>query len=119
MNKLIKYIWQLIISISNATLEVPSLCPWSSDNKTKLLGNTVADGNNGILKNTTITIALKHLSNFFRSLDMLLINCKVEWKLKWINYCILSAAGADNYDTDSNDIIFAIEDTKLYVPIVT
>ena len=29
MDKLIKYIWQLIISTSNATLEVPSLCPWT------------------------------------------------------------------------------------------
>ena len=28
MNESIKYIWQLIISISNATLEVPSLHPW-------------------------------------------------------------------------------------------
>ena len=29
LSKFIKYIWQLIISTSNATLEVPSLCPWS------------------------------------------------------------------------------------------
>ena len=28
MNKFIKYIWQLIITTSNATLEVPSLLPW-------------------------------------------------------------------------------------------
>ena len=28
MNKFIKYIWQLIISTSNATLEIPSLRPW-------------------------------------------------------------------------------------------
>ena len=28
MNKFIKHIWQLIISTLNATLEVPSLCPW-------------------------------------------------------------------------------------------
>ena len=35
---------------------------------------------------------------------MLLINCKVELKLKWTKYGVLSAAGADNTDTDSNNI---------------
>ena len=29
MNEFIKYIWQLTISTSNATLEVPSLRPWN------------------------------------------------------------------------------------------
>ena len=28
MNEFMKYIWQLIISTSNATLEIPSLSPW-------------------------------------------------------------------------------------------
>ena len=50
--------------------------------KGKLLGNTVADGNNIILKNVKIAAPLKYLSNFWRSLEMSLINCKVELKLK-------------------------------------
>ena len=50
--------------------------------KAKLLGNTEADGANGILRNTTITVPLKYLSNFWRSLERPLINCKVELKLK-------------------------------------
>ena len=29
INKFIEYIWQLIISTSNATIEVPSLLPWA------------------------------------------------------------------------------------------
>ena len=29
MSKFIRYIWQLIISTSNATLKVPSLLPWA------------------------------------------------------------------------------------------
>ena len=33
---------------------------------------------------------------------MPLINCKVELKLKWTKYCVLSAAGNDN-DNDSDD----------------
>ena len=52
---------------------------------------------------------------------MLLINCKVELKLKWKKYCVLSAAGNDNVNGNDNDnnIIFTIKDTKLYIPVVT
>ena len=50
---------------------------------------------------------------------MPLINCKVELKLKWTKYCVLSAAGAANANADSNNIIFTIKDTKLYVSVVT
>ena len=41
---------------------------------------------------------------------MTLINCKVELKLKWTKYCILSAAGADNTIANHNNIIFTIKD---------
>ena len=50
---------------------------------------------------------------------MPLINCKVELKLKWKKYCVLSAASADNVNADSDNIISAIKDAKLYVPAVT
>ena len=53
--------------------------------KAKLLENTDADGDNGILNTAT------NLSNFWRSLEMPLINCKIELKLKWKNYCALFA----------------------------
>ena len=87
----------------------------------KLLENTEADGANGILKIATIAVPLKYLSNFRRSLEMPLINCKVELKLKWTKYCVLSTAGADNINgnNDDNNIIFTIKDTKLYVSVVT
>ena len=35
MNKFIKYIWQLIISTSNATLKLPSLRPYTNFNSFK------------------------------------------------------------------------------------
>ena len=58
-----------------------------------LLGNTVAqpapNEANGILKNATIVVPLKYLSNFWRSLKMPLINCKVELKLRWTNHYAL------------------------------
>ena len=46
---------------------------------------------------------------------MPLINCKFELKFKWPKYCVLSAAGDDDNDGDSNNIIFTIKDTQLYV----
>ena len=58
-----------------------------------------------------IVVPLKYLSNFWRSLKILLINCKVELSLKWNENCILSSAG-----TATN---FTITDTKLYVPVAT
>ena len=70
----------------------------------------VADGNNK-LKNVKIVLPLKYLSNFFRSLEMLLINCKVHLELNWSNNSVMSNIfGATT---------FKITETKLYVPIVT
>ena len=50
---------------------------------------------------------------------MAFINCKVELKLKWTKYCVLSAGGNDNVNDNSNNIIFTVKDTKLFVPVVT
>ena len=58
-----------------------------------------------------MAVPLKYLSNFWRSLEMPLINCKIELSLKWYENCILSSAGTA--------ATFAITDTKLYVPVVT
>ena len=57
------------------------------------LGPTVPqpapNNDNRILKNATI----KYLSNFWRSREMPLINCKVELKLKWTKHCVLFVPG--------------------------
>ena len=81
------------------------------DYKAKLSGNTEGDGVNGILKNVTVTVPLHYSVNFWRSLEMTLINCKIELKLKRTKYCVLSAAGADNNDGNSNNFVFSIKDT--------
>ena len=58
-----------------------------------------------------IAITLKYLSNFWRLLEMLLINCKVELSLSRDPNCVLSnLVGA---------LTFAISNAKLFVPIVT
>ena len=58
-----------------------------------------------------IAVSLKYLSNFWRSLEMPLINCKFKLLLKWYKNCILSTAGTAATS--------AITGTKLYVPVVT
>ena len=56
------------------------------DYKAKLLASTVAqlipNQTNGILKCVTIAVPLKYLSNFWRSLELPLINYKLEQKPK-------------------------------------
>ena len=49
--------------------------------------------------------------------------CKVELKLKWTKYCVLSATCNKNDTGNGNDdnrlnITFTIKDTKFYVPVV-
>ena len=74
---------------------------------------------NGILKNATIAVPLKYLSNFWRSREMPLVNCKAELKLSRTKHCVLSVAGTDNANGNNDNIIFTIKETKLYVPVVT
>ena len=78
--------------------------------KVSLLGNPVLNDN--ITKRSVkAVVPLKYLSNFFRSLEMPLINCKVKLNLTWKKECILS--------TDAGNGVFIINDTKMYVPVVT
>ena len=56
-------------------------------------------------------VPLKYLSNFWRTLEMPLINCEVNLILTWSSTCVI---------TDSNGAgTFEITDTKLYVSVVT
>ena len=62
---------------------------------------------------------LKYLSNFWRLLEIYLISCKckVELKLKWTKYCVLSSARNDNTSDNPDNIIFTMKDTKFYVSL--
>ena len=90
----------------------------SFKNKASNIGNTEANGSKNEVK---IAVPLKYLSNFWRSLEMPLINCKIELSLKWIENCVLTTApiGADANATGADSATFKITDAKLYVPIVT
>ena len=86
--------------------------------------------NNNLTKNDVkIVIPLKHLSSFWKNLNIPLINCEVELILTWFKNCVLidklirdTSYGADPivHKIDNlKNATFQITDTKLYVPVVT
>ena len=79
--------------------------------KSNLIGNTDADGANRKKEGVKIVVPLKYLSNFWRSLEISLINCKDELSLEWYENWVLSNVYANS--------TFKITDANLYVPVVT
>ena len=76
--------------------------------KIKITGKTPSNNNE---KDVEIMVPLKHLSNFWRTLKMPLINCEVNLTLTWSSTCVITnSTGAGTFE---------IDDTKLYVPVVT
>ena len=65
-------------------------------------------------KNVEIMLPLKNLSNFWRTLEMPLINCEVNLNLKWFKNFIIVVT-----DLTDQAITFLIIDTKLYVSVIT
>ena len=76
--------------------------------KTKITGQT---DNNGRIDNVKLMVPLKYLSNFWRTLEMQLINCEVNLILTWSEDCVIT--------NSEGEAKFAITETKLYVPVVT
>ena len=62
------------------------------------------------MKSVKIAVPLKYLCNFWRSLEMPLISCKIHLELNWTKDYVISTIA---------DTTFKITNTKLYVPIVT
>ena len=103
--------------------------------KNKITGNTYnedagVDGfdvNKNGKQETEFSIPLKYLGNFWRALNIPLISCEVSLELKWNKNCIIISleerqvdAGPpvvrDNAPTGAT---LAINDCKLYIPVVT
>ena len=80
--------------------------------KASIICNRVADGVKSKTDDVKIAVPLKYLSNFWRLLEMPLIDCKVELTLNWYTNCVTIIG-------NGNAATFTITDTKLYVPIVT
>ena len=79
--------------------------------KTKVTGQT---NDNGRIDNVEIMVSLKYLSNFWRNLEVSLINSEVELTLTWSASCVII------YTNVTNQVpTFAITETNLYVPAIT
>ena len=70
--------------------------------KVKITGETPDDGNT---KDVEIIVPLKYLSNFWKTLEMPLINCEVNLILTWSEDCVICSA--------TGEIKFTITETKL------
>ena len=92
--------------------------------------NFIEDGitQNNLTKNDVkIVVPLKHLSNFWRSLNIPLINCEINWFWHGLKIVLISKATREA-DYEVNPVVyeihnpenatFQITDTKLYVPVV-
>ena len=100
--------------------------------KSNIAGNTYNicadeegyDGNKVGKNDTEVVIPLKYLSNFWRILNIPLINCEVELILSWSKNSVLvditrkNAQGSNSAIVPPAELEFKITDTKLYVPVV-
>ena len=80
----------------------------SSKTKVKITGKTPDDGNT---KDVEIIVPLKYLSNFWRTLEMPLINFELNLILTWSKDCVITNSTGEGK--------FAIIERKLYVSVVT
>ena len=108
--------WQYCIDISavnnnNAIVNFTENNLTDSFNfKLKITGQTGDDGT----KNVEIMVLLKYLSNFWRTLEIPLINCEINLILTWSANCVIVPTNNANQNAT-----FAISNTRLYVPVVT
>ena len=103
--------------------------------KNKIIGNTYNvdpaaagnDANNSGKKNVELAIPLKYLGNFWGALNIPLIRCEVSLELKWNKNCIITSLKERQVDAGPPVVrdgaptgaTLAINDCKLYIPVVT
>ena len=59
-------------------------------------------------------VPLKYLSKFWKTLEMSVINRKINLDLYWSKSCVVVAT-----DVPDQSTTFSVTDTKLYIPVVT
>ena len=99
--------------------------PKSFDYKTSITGRL--EGNN-TEKEVEIVVPLKHLSNFWKTQDMPLINYEANLILTWSENWVITTKATRDADPDADPAEAAVnnstnatfkKNTKLYVPVVT
>ena len=103
--------------------------------KNKIIGNTYNinagvdgyDANKEGTQKIELAIPLKYLGNFWRVLNIPLISCEVFLELKWNKNCVITSleqrvilgANPPAKDNPPTGATLAINNCKLYVPVVT
>ena len=85
------------------------------------------DANKNGMQELEIAIPLKYLGNFWRALNIPLISCEVSLELKWNKNCIITSLKERQVDAGPPVVrdgaptgaSLAINDCKLYIPVVT
>ena len=78
--------------------------------KARITGQTADNGT----KDVEIMVPLKYFSNFWRTLEMPLINCEFNLILTWSSTCVI----VSTIHVNQNAVV-EVTDTRLYVPVVT
>ena len=91
---------------------------------TARVDNPDYDVNKSGRKEVILVMPLKYLGNFWKALNMPLISCEVSLELKWDKNCVITSQQVGvNLDggntTAPKGATFAINDYKLYIPVVT
>ena len=114
-------------SIAGSTYNVPRRITDADGNPGN---NPDYDRNKRGTKEVEIAVPLKHVGNFWNSLNIPLINCEVSLALSWSANCVITsmekrlirvAQGGNPavYGDSSESATFKIKNCKLYVPVVT
>ena len=68
-----------------------------------------------IFHNAKIAVRLKYVSNFLRSLEMLLINCKIHLELNWSKNCVMSTTANTTFQITSTNFMFQLSIYQLKI----
>ena len=109
-------------SVTGSTYNVDAKITNAEGNE---INNPAYDANKSGKKEVEIAVPLKYLSNFWRTLNMTLINCELSLTLTWSENCVITSLEKritiinTRRHTSPTNATFKITDTKLYVPVVT
>ena len=108
-------------SITGSTYNVDERITNAEDN---FVNNSAYDVNKSGKEEVEIAVPLKYLSNFWRTINIPLINCEVSLILTWSKECVITSMERrvktnTRRDTAPANATFQITNTKLYIPVIT
>ena len=105
MNQVILFL--MILNLLNIRQALQEILVYNLD-----AGEAGYDANEVGKNETEVVILLKHLSNFWRSLNIPLINCEVELILTWYKNCVLIDKLTRDADYEANPRVFEINNPE-------